>query len=187
MVNPSLSEGQRRVLYEYRKDVLEKIDPRLGLQFYPDSEFSWLRPDTVKINLGARREFSARGWLQVGPGKEFDMPIHLLRLAAAADFIYAPFVVEKLAQDLVLPALRAWRDSLKHDGNLCVIIDDQEKRLRLGMPFESHSSSGFVRYGHQLRYLLGEAGFRTILDVDFRIFDLCGRGANHTGFFCFKS
>jgi len=167
-------------------DVLRRIDPRLGLQFYPDPQFSWLRRDTVKVNLGEYREFSAPGWFQVGPGKEFSMPVHLLDLRGTADFIYAPFVLEKIPSDLLIPALRAWRDSLKNDGNLCIVIDDDDKRIRLGMPFNRLLADRFVNCGSQVRRLLGEAEFKTIIDIDFRIFDLCGHEPNYTGFFSFK-
>ena len=179
IVNPALTEDQKALLYEYRMDA--KLDPCVGLQFTPESDLPWLRPDTVKLNLGVYRQFTTPGWFNIGDvdqeKRDFNVPLGELNLTAeSVDFIFAAFCLETLLYPL--RALRMWRDILKPKGILAVSIHDRDELIRTGRRFEC------ARFNDaELARLLREAGFEKLVPIDFRTFDLAGADPAYKGYF----
>jgi hypothetical protein len=179
IVNPALTEDQKALLYEYRMDA--KLDPRIGLQFTPESDLPWLRPDTVKINLGTYRNFTTPGWFNVAGENEerrdFNLPLDQLKLQAESiDFIYAPFIINELIAPVNM--LRMWRDSLKPHGVLALVISDRDELIRQGRKFDRARFSKT-----ELAHAIEDAGFSDWREIDFRAFDLCGNDSANVGFF----
>lgn len=185
----TLSQEQLKDIYEWRKDILGKVDPRIGLQFAPDSPMPWLNPTRMKLNLGTYRQFSVESWITVSDPSdperhrsEFCMPLHLVKVKNV-DFLYAPFVLNKVP--VPLEALRNWRDCLKPTtGIACVVIEDQGLRIKKGLPFDTTVQ---VLYEKNLRDLMLEAGFVDLCKVNFDRFDLCGKEDYYVGFFGYMS
>jgi len=179
IVNPTLDERQKELLREYRMDA--KLDPRIGLQFTPESDLPWLRPDTVKINLGTYRNFTTPGWFNVAGENEerrdFNLPLDQLKLQAESiDFIYAPFIINELIAPVNM--LRMWRDSLKPHGILALVISDRDELIRQGRKFDRARFSKT-----ELAHAIEDAGFSDWREIDFRAFDLCGNDSANVGFF----
>lgn len=99
------------------------------------------------------------------------------------DFLYAPFVLNSMPDPLA--ALRAWKDCLSPvRGVACVVIEDQIRLLRTGLPFDLTAP---VRDEPALRKVMHDAGFVDMCAVNFDRFDLCGKQDHYAGFFGFTS
>lgn len=185
----SLTQTQLREIFEWRRDVLGPIDPRIGLQFTPDSELPWQNPLKMKVNLGTYRAFSVEGWLNIAdpadPNRhkaEFCMPVHLVKVTGI-DFIYAPFILHKVPDPLA--ALRNWKDCLRRvTGILCLLIEDQDLRMRKGLEFNYTTP---IYNEARLRQVMTEAGFVDLCKVNISRFDLCGDEDYYVGFFGYVS
>lgn len=182
IVNPTLDEKQKNLLYEFRMDA--KLDPRIGLQFTPESDLPWLTPSTVKINLGTYRDFTTTGWFNIAgendERRDFNLPLDQLKLQPESiDFIYAPYILDGLIAPVNM--LRLWRDSLKPHGVVAVVVSDRDELIRQGRKFEA------ARFNKtELAHAIEDAGFSDWAEIDFRAFDLCGNDSANVGFFAEK-
>lgn len=184
-----LTDQKIRELYDYRMDVLRKIDPRLGLSFAPDSTLPWLNPARIKIHLGRFKAFSVEGWMNVcdpsdpDPRSEFMMPLDLLKLKEeTVDFISAPFVIHRFANPV--NAIRNWLACLRSTGSLFIAIEDQYELLRAGHRFEL---DGHCKTEDALKKTMIEAGCHDLVRANFEKFDLVGYQPFYRGYFAFKT
>ena len=117
-----------------------------------------------------------------GPRREFNVPLEELKIKErSVDFIYAPFVIDNMLSPL--RAIRLWRDALKPNGTLAIVINDRDKLLRQGRDFNATRW-----YGNDLWRLLRDAGFADdkIAEIDLGQFSLCGNDPGHTGYFAVR-
>jgi hypothetical protein len=140
-----------------------------------------LRFDTVKLNLGTYREFTTPGWINVAglndERRDFNLPMDELSLqSSCVDFLYAPYILDSLLAPL--NTLRRWRDMLKPQGVLAIVVSDRDELIRQGRRFDA------ARFNKtELGHLLEDAGFSDWREIDFRAFDLCGSDSANVGFF----
>lgn len=183
-VEAALTPREVKDLHEFRMDVVDKIAPGAGLQFTEDSIAPWCNDRAIKLNLGDYREFPAYGWINIGHStdgkKQFNIDLQKLVLSPyTVDFIYAPFVLEKVENPVA--ALRAWRAGLKQSGFVAVVIEDLDKLLRAGRKFER------ARFNlGQLKKMLAEAGYSKVYEINFNMFDLAGDDPGYSGCFAVR-
>ena len=188
---PSLTDKERKILYEYRHD--EKglsgrslADEGLGLQFTPDPTEPWLNPNWIKLNLGTYRNFTTAGWINIATPQDSirDFNIPYMRLGyvnpESFHFIYAPYLVDVVENPLNF--LRLLHDLTKRGGVVGVVTENRDELIRWGRRFDK------ARFNTaELERILREAGFKEMGEIDFRVFDLAGGDPANTGFFAQRS